>query len=574
MNKSDTSLCMGCMNPLREDGSCGFCEYQGDHAFHNPDYLPPGTSLQDRYLLGRVDRYNGEGATYIGYDRLRKSRVWIREYFPTTLAGRRADTGFLEPLPGMGAQCKALMSDFQDLCNEVRRLSISDAVIPILDAFCANNTVYAIYEDLGVQSLEDYLIDHGGKLSLEETQKLMMPLLNTVDNIHAQGSLHRGLSPYTIYIDEAGRLYLWDFALAATRTAKSELSAELFNGYSAPEQYSANGWQGSWTDVYALGALLYRVLTGFVPPKSIMRSPDRPLATLAELTDVPQAISDAVQKAMELSTNQRTQVVGSVAGQLLQRESDSTMVYDNLAREKKELARIRAQERAEKHRLTLRNILYVALALVVTVLFLFGAVWYYVTHYGADAIRGNHSSSSAESSLWEEESGAAVPDNAVPLFVGKKLVDIQSNQAYQERFDFVIKEEFNDIYEAGIVVSQSPTEGTAMVNRGNVTLVVSKGKEELEVPALVGKTRSEAMVILTELGIQFEFLEKAEPSISPDTVITTLPEEGTKIDLKRDKVILMITPAADSSSKSTPAQEASSSRPPSFFDSLDLDDDE
>ena len=128
------------------------------------------------------------------------------------------------------------MADNTEMSNDVRSLSGTEPVSPIDEVVPENDTVYASDRDLGVVQLESWLSAEGGKLPAEDALNLLIPLYNALTNIHGKGIIHRGLSPYTVYIDKSGRLYLWDFCLSAVRTGGSELEAERFDGYSAQEQ--------------------------------------------------------------------------------------------------------------------------------------------------------------------------------------------------------------------------------------------------------------------------------------------------------------------------------------------------
>ncbi|MCL2057103.1 MAG: hypothetical protein FWH02_07810, partial [Oscillospiraceae bacterium] len=325
-------LCIGCMAPMEHDGTCAVCGYDNERP--NPGhYLQPGSVVGGRFAVGALKSFNSEGATYIGYDGQTDRPVWIREYFPHAICDRVYGSNSITPASGYGAQYKAIMAELVDLCNAIKRLSVSDSVIPIESVFSDNNTLYAVYRYLNTITLEEYLIQKGGSIGLDEALRMFVPLCDTMGNMHARGDLHRGISPHTIYVDKAGRAYLWGFCQAATRTGGSELDAELFSGYSAPEQYVSNGWQGPWTDVYAMAAVFYRAVSGFVPPKSTMVGSQRVVAPLSGLADgISEEISIAVADAMGIAAGGRTQTMAGFARQLIppggRNNHGDTAVYD------------------------------------------------------------------------------------------------------------------------------------------------------------------------------------------------------------------------------------------------------
>lgn len=544
---------MGCMSPLGEYIVCPRCGYDSS-APYDKEYRAPGAVLGGRYILGRLARKNGESAVYIGYDNSVKSRVWIREYFPRSIARRDPLSGDVLPLEGHGAQYKALMSDFVDICNEVKRMGVTEPVIPIENVLGDHGTVCAVYKDMNVVPLETWLAGQGGRLTAAEARDLLLPLFNTLSNIHARGVIHRGISPYTVYIGENGGLYLWDFCMSATRTAGSELEAELFNGYSAPEQYMVSGWQGTWTDVYGAAALFYRVVSGFVPPKSTLIGDQRPLAPLIDLVmDLPRNISDAVSEAMSPVAEARTQEIGAFVSQLVRTNLSSTAVYDvgklNEVRQTRERKRA---ERAEKR----RRGTYVALGLVVTVALLIAVLYLVMRTWFPELVSpGSETSSRPGSSQSvsapeenEADPGESAPpetvDKSMPSLIGQTADSVTSDPAYTNgRFLFSVTEDYNSQYPAGTIYDQSPPAGSVVQDGRTVILYVSKGKKLFIMPDLTGMTREEvshALAVLNEGEDDLAFSEftRLVPGAEPDTVISTTPPAGTEFDPKSATIII------------------------------------
>lgn len=578
MSKGEAPICLGCMSPLGGE-KCPRCG-QDASAGYDPEYLRPGVKLGSRYLVGRLKKKNGEGALYIGYDNIQKATVWIREYVPNTIARRNRQTGEVLPLDGYGAQYKAQMSDFEDICNEVKRLSVTDSVVPIEAMLRQNNTVYAVYSDLHLIPLEQYLIEHKNRLPIAEAMSLLPPLFSTLGRLHNNGHIHRGISPHTVYISAEGKLYLWDFALGAARTAGCELEAELFNGYAAPEQYSPSGWQGTWTDVYSLAALLYRMVSGVVPPKSTMIRPSRPLPPLEDLLmDVPHSVSLAVAAAMRISPPDRTQTVATFASGLSSQDYTSTAVYDtNKLAEGKERRAERASTKKEAARARLGSAKYIFLALLFTVAVLAGTISIIMTTFFPDLLGSESSdpptSASSPSSASDSEPGASSEpdaDSKVPRFVGQTIRSVRANSEYQQRFDFSVREEYNDTVEEGVIYEQSPLEGTLMPNRGTIILYVSKGPNLVTMPDVVGKTLEQATDILFNMELAFEAIEMYDSTARPGTVIKTSPDAATEFDPAKSSIYVFYMPSQpviESPSQPDdpdPDDSEDSTDPPFFF---------
>ncbi len=585
MTKATAKLCMGCMAPLEGDTVCSHCGYDANLGY-DANYIKPGTVLNSRYLVGRLVHKNGEGARYVGYDNSLSKTVWIHEYFPHSIAQRGEETGNILPVQGYGAQYKAHMSDFLDTCNEVKRLAATEPLIPIENVFSQNNTIYAVYQDIDAIPLETYLQQQGGQLSPGETAQLFTPLLSTISNIHSTGQIHRGICPYTVYIGKDNQLYLWHFALAATRTAGSELQAELFSGYSAPEQYSPSGWQGSWTDVYALGALLYRTMSGVVPPKSTLIGSGRPLQPLADLVmGLPKYMGDAVMDAMHVVTESRTQTVATLQTQLAQTGRGNTTVYDlnKVTRPDRSMplhlsdtpASSTSQKETNKQDREEKGVSakYVVLALLLTVIVLAGLIAAFMKVVYPSLAPNQPSTSQTDTQ--QPTTSPQLPTEElklVPKFFGKRLEDLQSNPEYTDRFSFKVKEEHSEDWPIGTVYLQQPLEGTPIPEDGVITLTVSKGPLVLKMPDLTGLTQDAAKELLNTLdpSINATFFTKYDSQAEPGTVISTTPEAEAEFSPKQD-VVIFVAPEASKQESAPPQRNnppQSSSEAPSWLDQL------
>lgn len=533
---------------------CPRCGYDNDTSY-DKDYRKPGSVVGGRYILGRLMHKNGEGAVYVGFDDSLQVKVWVREYFPSTIALRSPATGEVMPLSGCDAQFKALLSDFGDVCNEVRRMGVTEPVIPIENVVVDAGTAYAVYKDVGAQSFEEWLNRQGGKLTVAGARDVLLPLFNTLSNIHTRGVIHRGISPYTVYVDDSGKIYLWDFCMSATRTGGSELAAELFDGYSAPEQYSSNGWQGTWTDVYGAAALFYRTVSGFVPPKATQINDQRPLAPLIDLVmEIPDNISDAVAEAMDQNTNTRTQEIGTFIARLVQTDLDTTAVYDT--NKISEIKRGRERKRAEREENRRRG-KYVVLGLLITFLLLSAAMFWFATTFLDDMFSSDQSDSSrsvAESSQdSSEEESQEDEEQQMPYLIGETLEEAQ--RQYGGRYVLDVEEDYHETMAEGVIYSQSPEAGIAIMDGRTVIVYVSKGKRRIVMPDMVGLTRDEVAEKMGEISEEVGFdvaytpFERYQADADPDTVVGTSPTANTEFDPKSTPISIFFMPKGEESSR-------------------------
>lgn len=317
----ERKFCYNCMETYEAQRTvCPYCNYD-ENSLHDTMYIAPGTILHDRYLVGVLLRYNGEGATYIGYDKVISCKVLLREYMPINLCTRVKDKPTISVNYNNLAKYKAFMAEYTELNKSLARLRNNTNINPILDMFAENNTTYTVFEFIEGMSLLEYLKNNAGELNWEHVAKLFPPLFTTIGILHNAGITHRAISPETVYITDKGELKLSGFCISAIRTANAGLEYELFKGYAAPEQYSASSSsrQGSWTDVYSVCALIYRMLTGCMPTDSLSRLECDDLCEPHMLNkNVPVNISRIIMEGMNLSGRDRIQTITELVTKLFE----------------------------------------------------------------------------------------------------------------------------------------------------------------------------------------------------------------------------------------------------------------
>ena len=227
--------------------------------------LPKGHRLQE-YELVRVLGMGGFGMTYLGYDHNLDKGVAIKEYLPSDLATRTTD-GSVAP------QASQFRDDFQwgleRFLDEARALARFDHrhIVKVYRFFEAHGTAYIVMEYAEGDTLSEYL-EREGPLREGELKKILYPILAGVAVVHEANFLHRDIKPGNIIIrSEDGSPVLLDFGAArqAIGAKSRSITSVVTPGYAPIEQYSSRGNQGPWTDIYALGAVCYRALTGEVP---------------------------------------------------------------------------------------------------------------------------------------------------------------------------------------------------------------------------------------------------------------------------------------------------------------------
>lgn len=172
-----TKLCMGCMNELGSDGRCHYCSYTDDIP-HLQAYLAPRTVLDNRYIVGKMLSYNGEGASYICYDMVGKCKCVAREYMPDTLCERDSESQRLVVNPDCLAKYKTFMSEFADVNKVLSRMRNLQHIATAKDMFCENNTTYVILEYVEGVTLKKFLQSNTGFLTWEQVKSFCAIVYN------------------------------------------------------------------------------------------------------------------------------------------------------------------------------------------------------------------------------------------------------------------------------------------------------------------------------------------------------------------------------------------------------------
>ena len=276
--------------------------------------LRKGTRLIGRYTIEGVLGQGGFGITYLGIDELHEKKVAIKEFFPQGIVTRNIEYKDTVTVTFVGEKdnYEKGKERFLKEARTMAKFSKDEGIVKALDFFEINNTAYIVMEYLEGITLKQYLRENQ-RIAPEDLIELLVPLIESLDEIHSQGMIHRDISPDNIMVLPDGRIKLMDFGAARdyTEFGEKSLSIVLKPGYAPPEQYQTHGIQGPWTDIYALCATMYKCITGENPPDAIERVMDDHLKKISAfgISVLPQ-IEEAIIKGMSVAANDRYQNVG------------------------------------------------------------------------------------------------------------------------------------------------------------------------------------------------------------------------------------------------------------------------
>lgn len=278
--------------------------------------LPRGYALHE-YQIEQTLGIGGFGLTYLATDSNLNLKVAIKEYLPGDLAQRGEDQSVQPKSESTSDSFKWGLSRFLD---ESRTLAAfrHPNIVRVLRFFEANRTAYMVMEFVAGQPLAEWI---RSRRPLEQSAVLAIasPLMDGLEIVHRAGYLHRDVKPGNIYIRDDGSPVLLDFGSARAASAKSELTAIITPGYAPIEQYHSHGQQGPWSDLYALGGVLYWMITGKRPVEAVARVRQDMLPPAVQAADVNRygmELLAAIDWALTLHEERRPQSVSELRSAL------------------------------------------------------------------------------------------------------------------------------------------------------------------------------------------------------------------------------------------------------------------
>ena len=538
-----TRLCPYCLQPL--PGAAQSCPHCGkSFAGRNPGgTLPVGTVLAGRYTVGEMLSIDGEGILYRGAENLGRFRVTIKEYLPITLTAERTAESTLRPKTGSEVLFKTTRMDFADLYRSIQRITPANGLEAVLDVVEANNSVYAILENLGGTPLDQWLENHPGTIRPDDACAMLQPVFEGVAAMHKIGLVHRGICPENIRVMENDRCRLAGYATVGLRTAGSGLHEQLYEGYSAPEQYSTAEFEGRYTDEYSLAAVFYRMVCGQAPVPAAQRivADSNPRAKSVN-GSLPLYVSQVLQLGLRLRPMERIQTVPQLYQALSSKEYTA-----ELTRTMKPETPVRtAQPEPERkeHLLSLKALL-AGIVILLSILILL-TLWSVLSQH-----MHQPAASAAESEPASSE--VMVPQNLVPNFIGMDYTQVQNNREYTSMYLFYVTEEYSDTAPAGQIIQQEPSADTVLKAGETIRLVVSKGPQMAEMPNIIGFTQDGAVKELEARGLVAScFMVVNDGSYASGCVVRTSEEPGTKVEVG---TVITVYIAADPSVQITVTPE-------------------
>ena len=306
-------LCYYCMSQIKNTKSnyCVNCGKPLEFKLVAERFLKPGSTLQGKFVVGYPIGNGGFGNTYIGWDRVLMRRVAIKEFYPEQYSVRMSD-GVTVSVKSE-SQIERYKNGLRQFLQEARGVAaLHDirGVVEISGFFEENGTGYSVMEYLEGMDVKEILEKAGGKKDYEWCRRVILTVLHTLREIHKRGMIHRDLSPDNIFVTKEGVIKLIDFGAAKHSSAFNDMRSEIIckQGYSPIEQYSKDAAQGPYTDLYALAALFYRMLTGQKPLPAMVRMSNDTLVMPSQMgVEIPEQAEMAIMVCLNIQPQYRLQ---------------------------------------------------------------------------------------------------------------------------------------------------------------------------------------------------------------------------------------------------------------------------
>ena len=501
--------CMGCMNDYNEKYDvCPHCGYILGEVSDESYHLQPGTIINNKYIAGKVLGFGGFGVTYIGWDAVLEKKIAIKEYFPNEFCTRVHGQEKVSIYSGdKQEQFLAGKEKFLSESKCLSKLMDVDGIVKVLDCFEANNTAYIVMEYLEGQTLKS-VIETQGKLDVDTAIGMIKPILQALDKVHEEGIIHRDIAPDNIFITDDGRIKIIDFGasrFATTKHSKS-LAVMLKPGYSPEEQYRSGGDQGPWTDVYAVAATFYKMITGVTPDDAMDRG----------LSD---KLKEPSKLGVKLGKNTENSIMNALNVKIEGRTQNARAFLEDL--EAEEVKRVKIKNiKMDIGRMPLWAKITSGVAVVAIATFLVllatGVIHFDMKKMQANYLPDGYTRVPNVINMTNDDADTACKTNSIILQVYGK--------------------EYSDSVEADRILGQQLYGGSIVKNDTTLLVLASAGAAKIVVPDVVGYMESDATVILDDTDLVY-VSKYIESSIKPGAVVTqsieaeTLVDAGTTLEL-------------------------------------------
>ena len=500
-------ICMGCMSTYGDEFYvCPFCGFVEGTKAAEALHMDPGSILSGRYIIGRVVGFGGFGVTYIGWDAVLEQKVAIKEYLPSEFATRVPGQTHVTVFNGAKQeQFEDGLSKFVEEAQRLARFHSLEGIVKIFDSFTDNNTAYIVMEYLDGETLQE-LLKRENTIPVEQAIAMLTPVIQSLQVVHQEGIIHRDIAPDNIFLTSDGKVKLIDFGASryATTSHSRSLTVIIKPGYSPEEQYRSRGDQGSHTDVYAIGATLYRMITGVTPPDAL----ERRAFFESKKKDI---LTPPSRLCKQIGDNQETAILNALNVRIEDRTPDMATLEEELTAEepvKRRQGRIKKLDVLkwsiwEKISAPAASLMVLALVLLLSL----GVIVFART-------------------LQED---IVIPDGMarVPSVVNYSLEDAERILTEAGLLYSIVGKQYSNLIPVDLILTQGISAGSIVAQNTVIQVTISGGAETRTVPDVTGMYVKSSVKELEELGFAVQVETEYSMVFADGTVISqSVPGDG------------------------------------------------
>lgn len=515
------SLCMGCMHEIGDNKICPGCGFDNTQTQSAP-FLPYGTVIGNRYIVGEGIDNNGESTRYIAFDKMTGDIVIACEFLPIGLFKREQGQKRISVPFEHESTYKKLLKDFVSYYSILSELQDFSALLKIHQVFTENNTAYVIEENEDLIPFEEYVKRSNGHLDWDIARPLFMPVISALEAMHRRGIGHYAVSPKNMYITAAGKIKISGFATQSERKRGTELKSQLFGGCAAPEQYLANFPLDNITDIYGFSATLFYALTGHLPNNAQERVKDsRLLMSTNTVKRLPPHVVSALANGLQVKRENRITDFDDLRSQL--------SLAPTVQAIQEEISRTASMNKIKDEKKGMSHFSIGLISAVITTLVL-GMIGVFVLMQNPFEGMFTQNDAKQETTVNVEWTGPTVPN-----YVGQKYADVVASAESDSYLKIYrsFEDKYSDQYEEGVIIEQYPTTGAQVTENTDlaITVVVSKGPQMIELPDITAKKLDDVAETLGTMGFVVTAEYQYSEEYAKDRVISYKDyKQGDKID--------------------------------------------
>ncbi len=531
------SLCMGCMQEIGSESVCPLCGFDNTEKQQAP-FLPYGTELANRYIVGAGIDTNGESTRYLGFDKQTGDVVIVCEFLPIGLFIRREDEVAVRVNYENRNTFNKLKDDFLNyyrILSELRELS---ALMNVHNMFEENNTAYVIEENEDLIPFEEYVERSNGSLDWDIVRPLFMPVISALEALHKRGVGHYAISPKNMYITAQGKIKISGFATESERKRGTPLKSQLFSGAAAPEQYEDNFPLDDITDIYGFCATLFYSLTGRLPKSAPERLNDsRLLMSTNTVKRLPPHVVSALANGLQVERENRITDFDELRSQLSVAHT-AKAIQDEISRTASMNLSHATEQKQKRRGMSPVSITIIAAAITAVVLGFLGFLFVQMNPNMFSDMFGSKQDVTQASTENTEWTGATVPN-----YLGKTYDEVVKEVGSDTSITILknYTDEFSDEYKEGTVMTQNPPAGAHVTENDKaagvtVSLTISKGARMRELPEIEGLALEKASQDIAAQGLigeaEYAYDDKYAEGIVvgyKDKSVGETVEYGTKV---------------------------------------------